>query len=152
MSLTKALLLLLATLPTLVSASDKPASRSIDDAVYLVNSGQYSRAAELFEQLSAKDPMAAFFLGELYATGRGVSKDQISAAKWFDLADRQTGSRGKAAYDMAWESMHGAVGLPPDYQSAAYWIERAAQVGHPQAKPLSEMLSHMARKCRDVAN
>ena len=150
MSLTRSVFVLILTVSVLATAADKSAARSVDDAVYLVNRGQYSQAAELFEQLSAKDPMAAFFLGELYVTGRGVARDRASAAKWFDLADRQTGRKGKASYDMAWESMHGAIGLPPDYQEAQYWIEKAALAGHPQAKPLSELLSHVAQKCREM--
>ncbi len=51
----------------------------------LAASGQYDRAIEQYRQIISLEPNAdAYYnLGVLYATGRGMEKDFIEAAKYF---------------------------------------------------------------------
>lgn len=124
---------------------------STSDAMYLINTGKYQEAAAKLERLSANSSSAAFLLGELHATGRGFQSNREVANHWFMLSDKLAGVRGKAAYDMAWEAMHGAGGAPPNHSEAIFWLTKAADLGHPKAQPLIDLLTFVRAEGKDFA-
>jgi TPR repeat protein len=78
-----------------------------------------------------KDVKAMTLLGELYANGFGVSRDDAKAADWYKLAaDR--GDR-EAMFALAMFRMGGRGGLPQSRDEAAKLLAAAAKLGHPIA-------------------
>jgi TPR repeat protein len=76
------------------------------------------------------DPAAMALLGEIYANGFGIRRDDEKAAAWYSLAaDR--GDRA-AAYSLAMFRL-GARGGPRDVQAAVDLLTRAAKLGHAAA-------------------
>ena len=73
------------------------------------------------------DPVAMTLLGELYANGYGVAKDEKKALAWFSLAaDR--GDR-QAIFALAMFRFAGRGG-PQDQAEAAALLDKAAKLGH----------------------
>ncbi|ENU93166.1 hypothetical protein F971_01210 [Acinetobacter vivianii] len=54
-------------------------------------------------------------------------------AVWYFLRAALRGN-GDAAFKLGESYLHGDLGLDKDYKKAQYWLERAAQLGHPEAK------------------
>jgi uncharacterized protein len=74
-----------------------------------------------------KDPKAMTLLGELYARGLGVRRDDAKAAEWYKLAaDR--GDRD-AVFALAMFALQGRAG-PSDREAAAKLLAAAAKLGH----------------------
>jgi len=73
------------------------------------------------------DPKAMTLLGELYADGLGVPRDDAKAAEWYRLA----ASRGdrNAMFALAMFALRGRAG-PRDRQLSAKWLAAAAKLGH----------------------
>ncbi len=77
------------------------------------------------------DPVAMTLIGELYANGYGVPKDEKKALAWFSLAaDR--GDR-QAMFSLAMFRFAGR-GAPQDRAEAAVLLEKAAKLGHVAAE------------------
>ena len=87
---------------------------------------------EAFKEATARaseqgDPVAMTLLGELYANGYGVAKDEKKALAWFSLAaDR--GDR-QAIFALAMFRFAGRGGAQ-DQAEAAALLEKAAKLGH----------------------
>ncbi|HLH56409.1 MAG TPA: PEGA domain-containing protein [Verrucomicrobiae bacterium] len=97
----------------------------------LLAQGQVSEIEKKqFEQVKARadrgDAQAELELGNLYATGRGVSRDFNKAAKWHRKAAEQ--GLAKAQMKVAYEFANG-VGVKSDHVEAARWLQRAAAQG-----------------------
>jgi len=54
-------------------------------------------------------------------------------AVWYFLRAALRGN-GDAAFKLGESYLHGELGLDKDYKKAQYWLERAVQLGHPEAK------------------
>ncbi len=69
-------------------------------------------------------------LGELYANGLGVPKDDQKAVDWYRLA----AARGdaNAMFALAMFAINGRAG-PRDRELGAKWLAAAAKLGHPEA-------------------
>ena len=77
------------------------------------------------------DPVAMTLIGELYANGYGLPKDEKKALAWFSLAaDR--GDR-QAMFSLAMFRFNGR-GAPQDRAEAAVLLEKAAKLGHVAAQ------------------
>jgi TPR repeat protein len=76
------------------------------------------------------DPKSMTLLGELYANGLGVAKDDTKAAEWYKLAAARGDSN--AMFALAIFALNGRAG-PRDRQASAKWLAAAAKLGHPQA-------------------
>ncbi len=73
---------------------------------------------------------AMTLLGELYANGLGVARDDKKAADWYRLA----AARGdaNAMFALAMFAINGRAG-PRDRDLGAKWLAAAAKLGHPEA-------------------
>src|SRR5579883_2291440 len=88
----------------------------------------FALAEKRIEQDS--DPKSMTLLGELYANGLGVPKDDAKAAEWYKLAAARGDSN--AMFALAMFALNGRAG-PRDRQASAKWLASAAKLGHPQA-------------------
>src|SRR5579884_416670 len=88
----------------------------------------FSLAEKRVEQDS--DPNSMTLLGELYANGLGVPRDDAKAASWYRLA----AARGdpNAMFALAIFELQGRAG-PRNRQESAKWFAAAAKLGHPIA-------------------
>lgn len=85
-------------------------------------------AFEIYGRLAeAGNADAQFDLGRLYQTGKGVSKDEAQALKWFTAAARQRNFHGM--YALAEAYGEGKLGLQKDWVRARQWLEAAAGLG-----------------------
>ena len=83
------------------------------------------------------DAEAQFKLGVRYEKGRGVSRDDEEAVKWYRLAAEQ--GLADAQYNLGWMYDEGH-GVPRDDEEAVIWYRLAAEQGHDDAQyTLGEM-------------
>lgn len=82
------------------------------------------------------DARAQWQLGNCYADGRGVPKDDREAVKWYRLAAKQ--GEAEAQFYLGNCYVHG-WGVPKDDRRAKKWFRRAAAQGHTEA---SQMLQN----------
>ena len=91
----------------------------------------------------AGNPRAQFDLAIMYATGRGVKKDERLAFNWFHKAARN-GNRD-AMYYMGVSFQQGR-GVRANPHLARYWFKLASKAGHPRAiyqlARVEEFLNH----------
>ncbi|MEO6307133.1 MAG: DnaJ domain-containing protein, partial [Nitrospiraceae bacterium] len=70
-------------------------------------------------------------LGQLYANGRGVPQDYMTARRWFEKA----AARGNAwAQNQLGQLSADGLGVPQDYKKARQWWEQSAAQGVSQAQ------------------
>lgn len=84
----------------------------------------HTRAAE-------GDPEAQLLLGQRYAEGDGVIKNDKEAAKWFALAAKQGLAEAEYHYGLMLLKGRGVV---QDYRAAFNWIEKPAKRGYAKAQ------------------
>ena len=77
------------------------------------------------------DAEAQFLLGQRYAEGDGVIRDDKEAARWFALAARQGLAEAEYHYGLMLLKGRGVV---QDYQAAFEWIEKPAKRGYAKAQ------------------
>jgi len=83
-------------------------------------------AAALKNRAEAGDSKAQVNLGAAYATGDGVTADDVEAARWFRKAAEQGDAAGE--FNLAILYAQGR-GVPKDQNEAAKWMQRAADQG-----------------------
>jgi len=76
------------------------------------------------------DPKAMTLLGELYADGLGVPRDDRRAAEWYGLAAARGDSN--AMFALAMFALNGRAGTR-DREASTRWLAAAAKLGHPLA-------------------
>lgn len=81
---------------------------------------------ELEPDAQAGDAKAQYYLGLLYAHGRGVEKDPAAAAAWFQKSAKQ--GNAEAQFDLGHLYRRGA-GVPQDDTIAVDWWRKAADSG-----------------------
>jgi protease YdgD len=98
-----------------------------EDAMAAYKNGDYATAQQLFRPL-ANDGRedAQFYLGYMYATGKGVAQDYTEAAKWFRLAADQ--GHAFAQYALGRLYLDGD-GVKQDHVVAYMWFELSAAQG-----------------------
>ena len=118
------------TLTKTTALQPEPAAGAQGDVAY----GAYQRGyyLEAFREATRRaseqgDPVAMTLLGDLYANGYGVVRDESKALAWFSLAaDR--GDR-QAIFALAMSRFAGRGG-PQDKAEAAALLDKAAKLGH----------------------
>src|SRR5215510_6661277 len=104
---------------------------NIDIAYGAFQRGFYMTAFnEATKRAQEHDPAAMTLLGEIYAQGLGVGRDDTKAAQWYKLA-ADKGNRD-ALFALAMFNFQGRAG-PSDPTEAARLLEAAAKLGHPVA-------------------
>lgn len=108
------------------------ARADFNDGVAAMVAGDYAKALESFVPLAetADHAYAQYFLGRMYADGRGVEKSSEEAAKWF----RKAAEKGvqEAQVRLAGFYEHGE-GVPKDLEYAYGWYSVAAHLGSAKA-------------------
>ena len=100
-----------------------------DNAAYeAFDQGRYLTALDLAQKAAAKgDPQAHTLLGRLHAEGFGVTKDVVSAARWYARAGELGDHEGSFALGV----LHATgEGVEKSFDKAAQLFEVAARKGH----------------------
>ena len=107
-------------------------STNVDLAYGAFQRGRYLTAfAEAEKRAKQNDPVAMTLIGQLYANGLGVPRDDAKAAEWYQrAADR--GDRN-AMFALAMFAFQGRNG-PRDPDKGAKYLSEAAKLGHPLAE------------------
>jgi len=109
-----------------------PTTRSLEDATQAYKSGYYKEAFKIVRSLADKgDTEAQAWLGEMYGSGEGTSKDYSAAMKWFKVAAMKGNLRAKFNIGIMY---HQAFLVSQDYEEAAKWYREAAEEGYPYAQ------------------
>lgn len=77
------------------------------------------------------DADAELLMGQRYADGSGVVKNDKEAVRWFEKAARHGNAEAQYRYGLALLEGRGVV---QDYRAAFSWIERPAKLGHSNAQ------------------
>ena len=107
---------------------DAPASAGpLEDGSAAYHDKDYAKAAALWEPLAEKgDATAQYYLGSLFAEGKGVAPNDATAFQWFQRAANQ--GNAAAQYDVG-ASYAAGTGIDKSDANAAKWFRRAADQG-----------------------
>ena len=126
---------ILCTAAILLLCSSIARADDIDDGVKAYDEGNYAQAIELFLPLANQgDAAAQFYLGLMYANGKGVTQDHKEAMKWYRLAAAQGDT--DAQHNLG-EMYFNGHGVTQDYVRAHMWFNLAASQGSKEAKKLN---------------
>jgi len=78
----------------------------------------------------AGNPKAQFDLAIMYASGKGVKKDERMAFYWFHKSARSGNIEAKYYMGLSFEQ---GRGVKPNPHLARYWFKQALRGGHPKA-------------------
>ena len=99
----------------------------------------YGKAAYSFQKAAeAGEANAQYFLGNMYQTGRGVTKNYTEAVKWFRRAAEQGHTGGQYFLAGMYEK---GIGVREDKGEAVNWYRKAARQGHPLAQKALQRLN-----------
>ncbi len=121
--------------PTVVSqpaaATDLSADELVAKGLSASKKFQYDTAADYFTKAVNKGSVTgAYYLGDLYYNGNGVTKSYPTAKKYF--AQAANGGLAQAQYMLGMMYRNGQGG-DKDISQARAWLQKAADAGHPQA-------------------
>lgn len=103
-----------------------------DDARAAYGNGDYATAVRGFRDLALKgDARAQSSLGNMYAEGRGVPKDDQQTVFWWRKAADQ--GDAPAQHNLGNRYVIGR-GVPKDDKQAMFWFRKAADQGHALAQ------------------
>ncbi len=103
------------------------AAGPLEDGTAAYREKSYAKAAELWQPLAEKgDAAAQYFLGTLYAEGKGVEQNDATAFAWFLRAANQ--GSAAAQYNVGASYAEG-TGVEKSNPDAAKWFQRAADQG-----------------------
>jgi len=83
-----------------------------------------------FRAAKAGNPKAQFDLAVMYATGRGVRKNEREAFHWFHKSARAGNIEAKYYMGISFEQ---GRGVRANLHLARYWFKQAVKSGHPKA-------------------
>ena len=99
------------------------------------NAGDYTRAFQEYRQSAhAGNSLAQYMMGRLYAEGRGVGEDKLTAYMWFDLSASNGNSRAITARDAIAAEMD-ADEIERAQQMAADWRASRPAIATAQTTP-----------------
>ncbi len=108
------------------------AQGTVDDGLAAYRAGDYPKAVEVWRALAEKgNPVAQSRLGDMYAEGKGVARDDATAMIWFQRAANQ--GNAEAQYNVGASYAEG-LGVAKSDDEAAKWFKRAAEQGMPYAQ------------------
>ncbi|HKA38371.1 MAG TPA: bifunctional trypsin-like peptidase domain-containing/SEL1-like repeat protein [Burkholderiales bacterium] len=101
---------------------------SMATAVAAYRRGDYEAAASTFRQLAESgNARAQYILGALHRNGRGVTRSDAEAAKWYERSAQQGFAAAQASLGALY--MEGR-GVPKDEAQATKWLRLAAEQGY----------------------
>jgi uncharacterized protein len=99
----------------------------LEDGMAAYRDKDYAKAASLWTPLAEKgDAAAQYYLGTLFAEGKGVAQNDATAFAWFERSAKQGNPDGQ--YNLG-ASYAAGTGVPKSYVEAAKWFQRAADQG-----------------------
>ena len=105
-----------------------PAHAGMKEATDAYQTGQYDAAFDEFSTLAASgDGEAAFYLGQMYQYGQGVTENQSQALDWYRQAADLGHAEGHVRAGQMYEKGHGT---PQDYDRAFMSYQSASDMGH----------------------
>jgi hypothetical protein len=115
------------------TALGMPASAGpLEDGDAAYREKDYAKAVELWQPLAERgDATAQYFIGTLYAEGKGVPQSDVTAFGWFLRAANN--GNAAAQYNVG-ASYAGGAGVKKSEADAAKWFLRAANQGMPYAQ------------------
>lgn len=117
--------------PPRAAESQSANNGDVDLAYGAYQRGHYLTAlAEATKRAQKNDPAAMTLIGEIYAKGLGVGRDDSKAAQWYKLAAAHGDS--DAMFALAMFDFTGRAG-PRDPEEGARLLTEAAKLGHPLA-------------------
>ena len=126
-----AVLLFLSAVGTALCPAAGPLA-DMEEALEAAHSGDYRTAfAEWLPLAENGDAAASYNLGQLYRTGRGVTRDYARAAYWYRAAAERLHAPAQHNLAILYER---GLGVPIDYGEARHWYRRAAEQGHGPAQ------------------
>lgn len=118
---------LLGAIAFAVTIQSAAAQGTLEDGFAAYRAGDYIKAVQLWRPLAEKgDPVAQYRLGDLYAEGKGVVRDDATAMLWFQRSANQ--GNAEAQYNLGVSYAEG-LGVARDDVEGAKWFRRAAEQG-----------------------
>ena len=106
----------------------RAATAGFDEAKAAMERGDVAAALDELRPLAlGGDTLAQIVMGRIYATGEGVARNHVAAAKWYRLAAE--GGSAVAQYRLAGMYREGK-GVHRDLDEAARWYRHAADQNH----------------------
>ena len=103
------------------------AAGPLEDGSAAYHEKEYAKAADLWQPLAEKgDATAQYYLGTLFAEGKGVAQNDATAFMWFQRAANQ--GHAAAQYNVGASYAQG-TGVDKSVVDAAKWFRRAADQG-----------------------
>ena len=94
-------------------------------------SAQSTSNAEIIKQAESGNVKAQLRLGDMYASGRGLQRDEAKATRWYREAAEQ--GLAEAELKLGW-MYHDGLGVPKDLAQTASWFRKAAEQGLARAQ------------------
>ncbi|MCC7121979.1 MAG: sel1 repeat family protein [Gammaproteobacteria bacterium] len=109
-----------------------PAHADFNDGVLALMTGDNDKALKTFVPLAetSDHAYAQYFLGRMYAEGRGVEADPKVAAEWFRKAAEKGVQDAQFRLGGCYER---GEGVPQDMEYAYGWYSVSAHIGNPKA-------------------
>ena len=114
------------TKSTQVEIPPKTTNDILNEAKRAYNDGLYNKALNLFQQIN-DNPIAQYYIGEMYRRGQGVTKDDFVALSWYQKAAEQGYADAQTILGQSY--LLGGGGVSTDYDKAAFWNRKAAEQG-----------------------
>ena len=119
-------------LVALVWSFNSVAIAGLNEGIDAYHEGRYGAALKELRPLAEENlPEAQFYLGVMYAKGRGVPQDFQKSVHWYRLAADQGFSKAMSNLGRMYSK---GYGVPKDYAQAIHWYEEAAQQQLPEAQ------------------
>ena len=119
-------------LTALVWSYGSDAIAALKEGIDAYYDGRYGVALKELRPLAEeKLPEAQFYLGVMYAKGRGIPQDFQKALHWYRLAAEQGFPKAMANLGGMYSK---GYGVPKDYAQAIHWYEEAAAQQLPEAQ------------------
>ncbi len=124
------ILLILLLQPTLSIATDKT---DTETTIELYNSQDYRAAFTAFEQLAENenDPVAQYYLANMYAGGQGIESNKEMAFQMFYRSAISGHAKAQFKTGLAYNE---GFGVKKDLSEAVRWFEQAAEQEVPEAQ------------------
>ncbi|HEU0196744.1 MAG TPA: tetratricopeptide repeat protein [Nevskiaceae bacterium] len=107
-------------------------NRLLQAGIQDYQSGNFTKAHQLLAEIAESgNATAEFYLGDMYATGTGVSANGRRAARWFERSARQGNADAQVNLGSAYAS---GRGVHPDIGRALKWFRCSAAQGNALAE------------------
>lgn len=105
--------------------NEESANYQFGQGVYFLLGHGYESAIQWFRKAADQGHAnAQSNLGNMYAHGQGVAKDEVEAVRWYRIAAEQGNSSGQ--YNLGLMYLEGR-GVPLNNARAVYWLAKSAQ-------------------------